>query len=339
MEVEKIGQAIQFLRKRAGYTQQELSERIMVSDKAVSRWERGVGIPDVSLLRRIAIILDTDIDSLLEGSVATQEESWKGLLHLDYAPETIIFDKPLIDYLLSYFLLARIRDIFIFCKAANMEYIRSRYKDGDQLGISLTYCIMEKGELISDCIQRSQDFYAQSNIMALMGSCILYGADFTRFLHRGMINSSPITALAIVKNDKEKEIYIDSNKYVVKPANCETVATRYHYCLLPMIFVRGGINRITQKRFASYSELISDLIDGTQLSVELLDKGFVDFEVSSKQAVLDASIFISLVQKQTGTVVCCPEEIAYRRGFISSQELEEIANEKNNEYLRALCGR
>ena len=69
MDTQKVGQAIAYLRKRVGYTQKELADRIGVSDKAVSKWERGLGLPDIGLIGKIAILLDSDTDSLLAGDL------------------------------------------------------------------------------------------------------------------------------------------------------------------------------------------------------------------------------------------------------------------------------
>ena len=68
MDPKRVGNAIAYLRKKVGYTQRELADRIGVSDKAVSKWERGLGLPDTAIIGKIAILLDSDTDSLLAGS-------------------------------------------------------------------------------------------------------------------------------------------------------------------------------------------------------------------------------------------------------------------------------
>ncbi len=80
MNVEKIGRTIKELRLRAGYTQAELAECLNITDKAVSRWERCLGIPDVSLLAKLCNVLDTDIENLLEGNIAFLRPAWRGVL-------------------------------------------------------------------------------------------------------------------------------------------------------------------------------------------------------------------------------------------------------------------
>ena len=115
MDIAKVGKAIAYLRKRAGYTQKELADRIGISDKAVSKWERGQGLPEIGYLRKLSILLDTDSDSLLAGDVAHHKSDWTGIIVLDENPYgigagTMIYDKPIINFLLSYFLLVGIKD-------------------------------------------------------------------------------------------------------------------------------------------------------------------------------------------------------------------------------------
>ncbi len=316
MDAEKVGKAIQFLRRRAGYTQLELAERLLVSDKAVSRWERGKGIPDVSLLRRLSIILDTDIDSLLEGSVAIHEESWKGLLYADFPVDSVIYDKPLADYLLSYFLLARVRDIIIFASSNQTCFLRERFGDGERLNINLSYFEIDQ-EMPSAALGAHSEFFANSNVMVLYGPCVLYGVNLTRFLRRGMLNEGKISALLTVRNDSESEVFMNDEKRIVKKEE-NHIITKYHYCRLPFMYSHGGIKKL-RGNYDSFDDLFLQLTEKKQLHAELLDKGFVDFEISNNEDILNASNFISIVQKQTGTKVCDPEEVAMRRGLIEEQ--------------------
>ena len=87
MDAKRVGRSIAFLRSYYGMTQKEIAERLGVTDKAVSRWERGQGVPDISLLSKLSIILDTDIESILEGNLMQVELKWKGILNLEYNEE------------------------------------------------------------------------------------------------------------------------------------------------------------------------------------------------------------------------------------------------------------
>lgn len=315
MDAVRIGKAIQFLRKKAGYTQLELAERLVVSDKAVSRWERGIGVPDVSLLRRISIILDTDIDSLLEGTVAVHDDSWKGLLYADFPVDTIIHDKPLIDYLLSYFLLSKVRDIIVFAKKAQLDFMLSRYGTGESLGINLTF--FEADSEASITIEKHKDIFASRSVMAVYGPCVLYGVDLTRFLQRGMLGDEGVKTLLTVKDDERAEVFMNDAKAVMRSAE-NSISTRYHYCMLPFLFSRDGIGKLLGQ-YHSVEGLVQQLIDRERLFAEALDKGYVDFNITSDEEAHVASTFIGIVQRQTKTSVCCPREIAARRALIAGE--------------------
>ena len=123
MDVVKIGRTIAFLRKQAGMTQAELAQRLYVTDKAVSRWERGVGTPDISLLPKLSAVLDTDIEAVLEGNFASKDADCKGLLIMNYphniTASTFLYTKRVVYFQLSFFLLAGIRDVVIVCGASD----------------------------------------------------------------------------------------------------------------------------------------------------------------------------------------------------------------------------
>ena len=84
MDALKIGRSIAFLRKRYCMTQRELAGHLHISDKAISKWERGLSVPDVSLLGKLSVILDTDIESILEGNISSFEVRWNGMLEMEY---------------------------------------------------------------------------------------------------------------------------------------------------------------------------------------------------------------------------------------------------------------
>ncbi|MCR4754934.1 MAG: XRE family transcriptional regulator [Lachnospiraceae bacterium] len=143
MDNIKVGKTISFLRKQYGLTQRQLAERIGVSDKAVSKWERGVGSPDISLLSKLAIALDIDIESLLEGNLDHLGMQWRGILILNYpsglGADTQLYDKPLVYLQLSYFLLMGIRHISVWGSREDMDFIKWKIGNGENLGISATY--------------------------------------------------------------------------------------------------------------------------------------------------------------------------------------------------------
>ena len=191
MNAEKVGKAISYLRKRVGYTQKELADRIGVSDKAVSKWERGLGLPDTSIIGKIAILLDTDTDSLLAGELIYHNSGWQGLLILEdniygIGAETIIYDKPLVYFLIGYFMLMGIREIQIVCNKNDRTYLKTEFGDGQKWGLNLTFWERLPVEYYNNDIL---------NIMVVTGKTVIYGVDQTRFFQKAMLDRDRITVL------------------------------------------------------------------------------------------------------------------------------------------------
>ena len=176
MDVLKIGRSIAFLRKRYRMTQRALAECLHISDKAVSKWERGLAVPDVSLLGKLSVILDTDIESILEGNIASFDVRWNGVLEMNYPPgieaSTLVYDKPAVYLQLAYFMLAGITDITICGKDLDVAWVKSHLAGGESLGISLSY---EEKKIHDENI---------TGTMRVRGLSFLYGKDLTKSFRR-----------------------------------------------------------------------------------------------------------------------------------------------------------
>ena len=243
----KIGNAISYLRKRAGYTQKDLADRIGISDKAVSKWERGIGLPDISYLRKLSILLDTDTDSLLSGDVVHHDLTWKGILVLNgtengIGMDTIIYDKPLINYLLSYFLLVGIKNILIICTPADEEYIVKAVGNGEELGVRIS----TSTEGLSSVNQMS----GEGNIMMVYGRCVIYGVDQTRFFQKAMVDRERFTMMVLPKKitSQTGRILFDHNKKVIYTESNEQLRTQYDFTDIPILFFPSSDLKKMEKR-------------------------------------------------------------------------------------------
>ncbi len=176
MDAMKVGRSIAFLRKRYRMTQRALADCLHISDKAVSKWERGLAIPDVSLLGKLSVLLDTDIESILEGNIASFDVRWNGVLEMEYpqgiGASTLLYDKPAVYMQLSYFMLAGITDISILGKDSDVDWVKAQLADGELLGISLRYGEeQDAGEHVA-------------GTMRVHGLSFLYGKDLTKAFRR-----------------------------------------------------------------------------------------------------------------------------------------------------------
>ena len=313
MDTIKVGNAISFLRKRAGYTQKDLATRIGISDKAVSKWERGISLPDISILGKLSILLDTDTDSLLSGDVIHHDKKWGGILKIDGSPSgihagTMIFDKPVVYYLLGYFMLVGIRNICIKCDEISKDFISKAIGNGEQYGISLTF----------------DDFSEEfSNYLVVAGRSIIYGVDQTRFFQRAMLYTNHFTVLSIPKGMRKEipELTFNTDKKVVDVGNENQVVTQYNYYTIPIFFCThqqlksmGGVNNLSLDFFETIDCVYT----------EVLDRGFVELPINTWEEVQEASAFVRIVQKACGMEIYCLEEIAWRRGLISTEQFRQF---------------
>ncbi len=138
--MKNTGKLIQELRIQAGFTQKTLADALHITDKAISKWERGFAFPDVALLPKLSLLLDTDVEVLLSKTIG--QEEWVGLIDIkgcDFSQK--IYDKPLVYYLLSHFMLVGIRHIHSITTEENQAYLDSPVFQ--ELGFHFSYTLPE----------------------------------------------------------------------------------------------------------------------------------------------------------------------------------------------------
>lgn len=161
------GEIIQEMRVRSGFTQKSLAAALHVTDKAISKWERGICLPDTALLPKLALLLDTDIDILISKSL--EETDWVGLIHIDDCDlNRNIYDKPLIYYILSHFLLLGLRDIHVPTDKKNKAILSA--SKFNQMGFRFVYDLPEN-----------------KNVMMINHPWFLFGSDLTQQFQSAML--------------------------------------------------------------------------------------------------------------------------------------------------------
>ena len=276
MEPLSTGKTIALLRKRSGYTQADLAELLNVSDKAVSKWERGISCPDISLLPKLSIILDSDIESILSGTPTAKSTEWRGLLMLDRFFDSFVYNKPLVYYLLSYFLLVGIKDISII--GGNPEFYS---QIGAQVGIQLNPCYLSLNELF----QKDSSFFSK-NLMVVYDNAILYGANLTRTLQRIM------------------SFQTDSH-----------LLTTAHGAEIPLLFCSQHELTKKQSTLANCNNIIQ-VKQVLNPEFMRMNRGVVSFSIHNHEDLLNASCFVRLIELSDGQSVADIHEIAYSRGLI-----------------------
>ena len=344
MDVEKVSKAIAFLRKRAGYTQKDLAERLGVSDKAVSKWERGLGLPDISYLRKLSVLLDTDTDSLLAGDVIHHDSGWHGVLMLDRTTSgvnlsTMVYDKPMVSFLLGYFMLVGIKKILVVCTEEEVAWLQSEFGDGSCLGIHLFYSsagihqALREHPSVEDC----------TNFMIVYGRTFIYGVDQTRFFQKAMVERDRLTVLSLPKGNRttHQKLCFDNDKKIICEADTEELNTQYDYYEIPVVFCPQKLLEAVANNIADGSIADDTAMMNQYLYTEVLDRGFVEMTMDTWEDVLSVASFVKIVEQACGMNLYSLEEIAWRRGFISTEQLKRLAEKQSNsnyaDYLNRLC--
>lgn len=276
MDLSKTGKTIAKLRRSAGFTQASLAEKLGISDKAVSKWERGIACPDVSLWNKLSILLDTDIESLIYGH--EEKNEWIGVLILDeyLSGDNLVYDKPLIHYLISQFILVGIKEIYIVgdCSIPSIPYI------------SIT--VLKK---------LNQRFTKKAFV--IYGNQYLYGPNLTRHFERAM-SRNELTIIGSIRKKGEYQLEIDADRLGKSASNINNTG----YYALPYVFYPRN-----------QTILDFDVLIKQSYHVELLERGMVYFNVISFQRIIEMAQFINYMQDNTGESISNLDEIMAHRGF------------------------
>lgn len=175
MNLVQVGKKIKLLRQEANLTQRELASLLSVTDKAVSKWERGIGFPETSVFHKLSKILDVDMDFVLTTNNKSSDD-WHGIIIYNgkQSLKTLVYDKPIINYLLQYFLLSRIRKITFQVNLNNRMIIEKL--NLEQYGIIVDF-----------------DYdMVYTNAMVLYEPVLLFGANLTRYFETCMENENNV---------------------------------------------------------------------------------------------------------------------------------------------------
>lgn len=262
-----------------------------------------------------------------------------------------VFDKPMIYYPLSTLMLCNIREILIICTQRDLSLFKTLLGDGSKLGLHFEYAIQNEPKGIADAFIIGEEFIGTDDVCLVLGDNIFFGQNFTGYLNK-----------AKKKLENEKGAYIfgyymkEAGSYGVlcfdKNGKIEDIEEKpelpkSNYVVPGIYFFDNEVCKIAKKLTPSSRgeieivDLQKQYLKDGRLNVELFGRGLAWFDTGTFDGLLEASNFISTLQKRQGFFVGCIEEIAFRNGWISKQQLLECAatlNSSYGEYLEFLCG-
>jgi glucose-1-phosphate thymidylyltransferase len=257
-----------------------------------------------------------------------------------------IFDKPMIYYPLSTLMLADIREILIISTPQDVPRFEQLLGTGKQGGLNIEYAVQPSPDGLAQAFLIGENFIRQASSALVLGDNVFYGHDFSHLLASASQRSSGATVFAYHVHDPERYgvVEFDSSGRALRLEEKPT-QPKSNYAVTGLYFYDSEVVSLAKTLKPSHrGELeITDLnqlyLDRKQLSVQILGRGHAWLDTGTHETLLEASQFIATLEKRQGLKVSCPEEIAWRHGWISDANLEELAAAmKNNGYGKYLHG-
>ena len=258
-----------------------------------------------------------------------------------------IYDKPMVYYPLSTLMLAGIRDILVISTPVDTPRFRELLGDGGQWGIRLDYAVQPRPEGLAQAFIIGRDFVGNDPSALILGDNIFYGHDLVEQLRRANARASGATVFAYRVNDPERYGVVEFNADGRAVSIAEKPKSpRSNYAVTGLYFYDNEVLDIAASiRPSARGELeITDVnqryLDAGSLQVEIMGRGMAWLDTGTHESLLQASTFIETIEQRQGLKIACPEEIAYRAGWIDAQAVQRIAEplKKNGygQYLLAM---
>jgi glucose-1-phosphate thymidylyltransferase len=243
-----------------------------------------------------------------------------------------VYDKPMVYYPLATFMLAGIRDILLISTPHDTPRFAELLGDGSQWGLSIQYCEQPSPDGLAQAFTLGKDFVGNSPSALVLGDNIFYGHELVNQLDSANNREAGATVFAYHVTDPERYGVVDfdqNNKALSieeKPSQ-----PRSNYAVTGLYFYDNQVCDIAASiQPSARGELeITDVnriyLERGELHVEIMGRGFAWLDTGTHDSLLDAAGFIATLQKRQGLMVACPEEIAYRQGWISAEAVEQVA--------------
>ncbi|MCQ2503305.1 MAG: glucose-1-phosphate thymidylyltransferase RfbA [Saccharofermentans sp.] len=245
-----------------------------------------------------------------------------------------VYDKPMIYYPLSTLMLAGIKDILIISTPVDIKNFERLLGDGHQFGINLSYAVQETPNGLAQAFVIGEEFIGESPCAMILGDNIFYGGGFSAFLNDARKNAEngEASIFGYYVNDPERFgiMEFDENMNILsveeKPEHPKS-----NYCITGLYFYPAGVSEkaktVTPSARGEYeiTSLNALYLDEKKLKAQILGRGFAWLDTGTMDSLIEAAEFVQITEKRQGVKISAPEEIAFRKGWITKDQLLESA--------------
>lgn len=245
-----------------------------------------------------------------------------------------IYDKPLIYYPLSVLLLAGIREILVISTPDDLPMYKKLLGDGSRLGVSFSYKVQERPRGLADAFIVGEEFIGDDSVCLILGDNVFYGTNLSSILWQAMANECGATIFGYLVHDPRAfgVVEFDEN-YKVLSIEEKPQRPKSNYAVPGLYLYDNRVIEIAKNVQPSargeieITSVNNAYLEMGELNVALLKRGMAWLDTGSPKGMLQAAEFVETIQERQGFYVSCIEEIAWRRGFITTEQLLELGEE------------
>lgn len=243
-----------------------------------------------------------------------------------------VYDKPMIYYPLSTLMLAGIRDVLIISTPQDTPRFEQLLGDGSQWGLNLQYAVQPSPDGLAQAFLIGADFIGNDPCALVLGDNLFYGHDFAGLLSAANAQTDGASVFAYPVHDPERYgvVTFDTNgkavELVEKPREPKSryAVTGLYFCDNDVIDIARSI-KPSPRGELEITDVNNEYLRRGKLNVQIMGRGYAWLDTGTHESMLEASTFIQTIESRQGLKVACPEEIAYRRGWIDAAAIEALA--------------
>ena len=261
-----------------------------------------------------------------------------------------VYDKPMIYYPVSTLMLAGIRDILIISTPVDLPQIERLLGDGSSWGVSFSYAVQQQPDGLAQAFVIGREFIGDDSVCLILGDNIFYGQGFTGMMLDAVNNAgnglATVFAYPVSDPGRFGVVTLDADGYPVEivekptePHSDKAVAGLYFYPN-DVVDIAAGVRPSARGEY-EITSVNGEYLRRRRLRVKCFGRGFAWLDTGTVDSLIDASNFVEAIERRQSIVISSPEEVAYRRGFISAEELsrlgQRLANTDYGQYLIKLA--